>query len=370
MLSTVKISNRQMTIITCLFSIGTTILVAPSTLAANAQQDAWICALLGNAVGLGLAWLYISVGLFYPKNNLLEINERILGKWLGWLVSCFFLFTMLLSSAQVLFYIGNFLKTNMFPETPIIALHILFLLVVMLAAHLGLETFARSIELFVPLLLLLFFSLIFFLFPSMEIENIQPILEADGKSLVKGTLTFASMTYLTLPTLLVFFPVCLTDPRSARKYFIAGGLIAGLKLSMVILVSILVLGPDGSILYAYPSYTLAQRISIGNFLQRVEAIVAILWFFTIFVKLSMYFYAGLISMTHVFRLRTYKPLIIPTAFVVAVFSLIVYPNTAYMAKWDVDAWFPYSLIFGLFYPLLLLVVGLIRAKTKPGRDPS
>ncbi|MGF9822477.1 GerAB/ArcD/ProY family transporter [Brevibacillus agri] len=265
MLSNVTISNRQMMIITALFCIGTTILVAPSTLAADAKQDAWICAILGNVVGYGLAWLYIAVGLLYPNQNLLEINERVLGKWLGWAVSLLFLFTMLLASSQVLFYIGNFLITHMFPETPIIALHILFLLVVMLAMRLGLEAFARCIELFTPLLLLLFCSLIFFLCSNMEFENVQPILEASGNGIMRGTMSF-------------------------------------------------------------------------------------------------------VSMVQVFRLRTYKPLILPKAFLVVVFSLIVYPNTAYMNQWDVDAWLPYSLIFGLFYPLLLLIVGLIRKKR--GRDSS
>ncbi|MGW9530536.1 GerAB/ArcD/ProY family transporter [Paenibacillus terrae] len=49
----VKISSRQLLILTILFTIGTAILVIPSVMAATAKQDAWIGALVGVGAGLG-----------------------------------------------------------------------------------------------------------------------------------------------------------------------------------------------------------------------------------------------------------------------------------------------------------------------------
>ena len=50
MLKDVKISVRQFAVLVMIFTIGTTILVIPSGLAADAKQDAWLAAMLG--VGL------------------------------------------------------------------------------------------------------------------------------------------------------------------------------------------------------------------------------------------------------------------------------------------------------------------------------
>ncbi|MED4753493.1 endospore germination permease [Brevibacillus choshinensis] len=367
-MTTVKITVRQMMIITMLFTIGTTILVAPSTMASASGQDAWISASLGTGAGLGLGWLYTSLGLLYPANNLLEINELVLGKWLGKFVSILFVFTMFLFSSQVLYYIGNFLATHFFPETPIQFLILLFLIIPIVAMRVGIEPFARAVELFFPWFLLLFFCLVMFVLPKAEFVNIQPVLEANGKELFKGALWFVSITYLTAPTLLMFFPVCVNRPIPFKKGFLMGGLLGGLMLILIILLSILVLSAKVTILYNYPSFILGRQINIGNFLQRLEAIVAILWFLTIFVKLTMYNFAAVFGLAQLCRLRTYRPLIMPSGILIATFSLIVYPNFAYQQTWDAGTWLPYSLLFGLLYPLCLLIIGSIRKKQ--GRTES
>ncbi|MDF2684449.1 MAG: hypothetical protein K0R47_5639 [Brevibacillus sp.] len=368
MLATVKITVRQMMIITMLFTIGTTILVTPSTMASTSGQDAWISALLGTVAGLGLGWIYTSLGLLYPGNNLLEINELVLGKWLGRLVSTLFVFTMFLFSSQVLYYIGNFLATHFFPETPIQFLILLFLIIPVAAMRVGIEPFARAVELFFPWFLLLFICLVLFVFPKAEFVNMQPILEASGIEIFKGVIWFVSITYLTAPTLLMFFPAVVNRPLPFKKGFLVGGILGGLILILIILLSVLVLGAKVTILYNYPSFILGRQINIGNFLQRLEAIVAILWFLTIFVKLTMYNFAAVIGLAQLCRLRTYRPLILPSGILIATFALIVYPNSAYQQTWDVNTWIPYSLLFGLLYPLGLLIIGSIRKKQ--GRTES
>lgn len=45
-----------------------------------------------------------------------------------------------------------------------------------------------------------------------------------------------------------------------------------------------------------------------------------------------------------------------------VLSLTVYPDVSYAIMWDVLVWVSYALVHGLFLPLLILAVGLIRKK--------
>lgn len=360
--TTVKITVRQMMIIIIMFTIGTTILVAPSTLAQAAGQDAWISASVGVLVGLGIGWLYASIGMLYPGHNLLQIHELILGKWLGMLVSLLFVLTMLLFCSQVLYYIGNFLATQFFPSTPIQFLILLFLIIPVVSLRLGIEPFARAAEIFFPWFLFLFLFLVLFILPKAEITNIQPVLEASPKDLVKGVLWFISITYLTAPALLMFFPLCINDTSTFRRGFMLSNLIGGFMLVLIIMLSILVLNPKITILYNYPSFILGRQINIGDFFQRMEAVVAIIWFLTIFVKLTIYCFSAITGLAQLLKLRSYRSIILPTGVLIATGALIVYPNNAYMQKWDTDTWIPYSLLLGILYPLLLYVIGSIRKK--------
>ncbi|MCM3769008.1 MULTISPECIES: hypothetical protein [Priestia] len=51
---------------------------------------------------------------------------------------------------------------------------------------------------------------------------------------------------------------------------------------------------------------------------------------------------------------------IGSTIIVVVLSITVYPSVTYQKVWDTETWLPYSLIIGLIYPLVLLIVGLFR----------
>lgn len=131
---------------------------------------------------------------------------------------------------------------------------------------------------------------------------------------------------------------------------------------ILILLSTLVLGPFVSASVSYPSYELAMRINIGTFLQGIEILIAIMWFISLYFKLSIYFYGTVSSFAQIFGLKEYKVFTLPFAIMVIVLSITVYPSISYQKVWDSETWLSYSLIFGLIYPLLLFIVGLFRKR--------
>ena len=73
MLKDVKISVRQFAVLVIIYTIGTTILVIPSGLAADAKQDAWIAAIIGVGLNLLIVCLYNKVGDCFPDMTLIRI---------------------------------------------------------------------------------------------------------------------------------------------------------------------------------------------------------------------------------------------------------------------------------------------------------
>lgn len=361
MLENGKIGVRQFTVLVIIFNIGSSILVAPSGLASGAKQDAWIAAILGVGVSLLLVGLYNALGSRFPDRTLAEYSEVIFGKWLGKMVSLLFFSYFFILAALLLREIGDFMTTQIMPQTPIQSIHIIFLGIVIMATRLGLEPMTRASEILFPWVILLFLFLVFFLTPQMEFTKMQPVLAEGIKPVLRATFTFLGLPFLELVVFLMIYPY-VNRTKEARTAFWAGTLIGGTVLILISAATILVIGPDLTARQIFPSYVLAKKINIGNFLQRVEAIMAGIWFITIFFKLSICFYASSLGLAQTLQLKDYRFLTLPLGMILLVLSLVSSPNFVYFKTFVAEIWTPYSLTYGLFLPLLMLGVTIFREK--------
>ncbi|AET58580.1 GerAB/ArcD/ProY family transporter [Paenibacillus terrae] len=368
----INISARQLMILTTLYTVGSAILIIPSGMALVAKQDAWIAALVGVGAGLLILYLYIKLAALYPQMTLIGMMEALLGKWLGKAVGLLFFATFFINApVAVLFYLGNFMTTQMIPETPMPAVNILFALIILLAVRLGLEVIARSAELMFPLFILLYISLTVLVVSNVKLENVQPVLEAGVGPIWSAALSFVSTAFLPHIVLLMIFPASVNRFDQARKAIFTGSLIGGFMLVVVVALAILVLGPDLTARNIYPSYALAKKISIGHFLQRIEAIMATMWFISLFFRITVYMHSTVTAIAQIFHLKNDRQLVLPLGILLVVMSIIVYPNVPYQQAYDTKTWIPYSLSLGLFFPLLLLSIhALKRLGTKKNNRPD
>ncbi|MGE7694549.1 endospore germination permease [Lysinibacillus sp. NPDC094177] len=354
------ISSRQFMIITFLFSIGTTILIIPASLTSEAKQDAWIAAIIGVVLSLPVIKLFVAFGKRTSTLTFVEANEKILGRFFGKLTAIGFIIICLLSSGELLYIIGIFMKTSIMPETPTMAFAFLFSIIIIYAAYLGIEIFARSAEILCPIFILIFIFFVACISPSIHIENLQPIMETSKKSLFFGMIRFISLFSFPLAVLLTIFPSAVNVQKSAQKGFYIGTIFGGIVLITIITLCILVLGPANTASRTFPSYSLAQRISIGNFLQRIEVIMAAMWIISIYIRTFMYFYAAVIGIGQVFKIKNHRPLIFPLGMISLGLSQIVHPNIIHSDIYNRETWPMYSFVFMILLPLVLLLVAKIR----------
>ncbi|EON72336.1 GerAB/ArcD/ProY family transporter [Lysinibacillus sphaericus] len=281
------ISSRQFTIITLLYSIGTGILIIPASITKDIKQDAWIVAIIGVVLSLLLVKLFISLADRTPTLTFVEANEKILGKFFGKFTAIGFISLTFLSAGELLYFIGIFMKTEVMPETPTMAFALLFSIIIVFATYLGIEVFARSAEILFPMFMFIFIIFVVCISPEVDIKNIQPIFEASSKSMASSIVLFMSIFSFPLVVLLMIFPSTVNVHKSAKKGYYIGTIIGGMVLIIIIALSILVLGSTNTAQRAFPSYALAQRISIGNFLQRIEIVMAFMWLCSIYIRTFM-----------------------------------------------------------------------------------
>lgn len=357
-----KINAYQFLLLVILFSIGTSILIIPSILAGEVKQDAWIVAILGTLIGLLIIWLYCIIGQWFPQLTFVQINEKILGKWVGKLTSLVFVIMSFIYAATLLFYSGTFLNIHFMPDTPMAAMNILMTIIIVMGVYLGIETIARSAEVFILVFIVLFFILIVSIIPEIKLENIQPIFESNPKKIFESSLSVIEVTSINAIVLLMIFPAFINDIKKGKKFFFIGNLIGGIIIIILTFLCILVIGAYGTAEEIFPGYELAKRINVGDFIQRIESLMSILWIIALYFKTTTYFYASVLGITQIFNLKNYRSLTMPLGAVVVVLSLVLYPNVVYQKHWNETIGLLLSFSVGLFIPLLLVVVYFIRKK--------
>lgn len=356
-----KISARQFGLLVVLFTIGSSILIIPASLAADAKQGAWFGAILGSLFGILLVWLYTAISQNFPESTFVQLTEKLLGRWLGKTVSLFFIVFVFILGSLILRNIGDFLTTQIMPETPIQAIHVLFLIAVIIGARLGIETLARLVDLLFPWVALFFIILTVSLTPQMKLENIQPLFEGGIKPLVRSVLTMLSAPFMELIVFLMITPA-INRSDKIKASFLTGTLIGGMLLTLIVTLSILVLSAEITLRNLYPSYALAKMINIGDFIQRIEIIMAGIWFISIFFNLVLCFYASALGLAQVLNVQDYRILTFPLGMIMLVISILAYPNTAYYFSFFPKIWLPYAFTFSFFIPLLLLILSSIRRR--------
>ncbi|USK85841.1 GerAB/ArcD/ProY family transporter [Peribacillus asahii] len=355
MLNNEKISVRQFRVLVTLFTIGT---IAP---VAEAKRDAWIAVIFSAGLGLLVIWLLNTIALLFPTMNFVQIIETLFGKWLGKAISLFFLSLPFVYTAEMLYYSGNFLNTHLLPDTPVEVLYILTAIIVVMAVRHGLETFSRTAELsFIAFMIL--FLLLLFISPQIKFENIQPVLEDGINPLLHPTIQLLALFAFNAVILLMIFPSAVNQPKEAQKSFFIGNLMGISIILIMTILSILVLDPYQIERRLYPNYAMVKMINIGNFLQRIEVVIATMWIITVYCKTVLYFYATCLGIAQVLNLKDYRPLTLPLGMIIVTFASMLFPNVIEQRYWDSEIGFVFSLVIGGLLPLFMLGVAIFPKK--------
>lgn len=355
------ISIHQFSVLVILITIGDAFLILPATVSKVANQDAWLSTILALAFGLLIIYLFTTVGNLYPKLTLVQYNIKILGKWIGSIVSLFFFCYLFLTISLMLRELGDFITTQFLIQTPIQVIHFLFIIIVIMGVRGGLETIARTSELLFPLVFIFIFILFILVLPNIHLEWVRPILGNGIKPLLKGAFVASAFPFMELVVFLMILP-SINEKSKIKNGFYFGTFIGGFILVLIVLLCILVLGEMATSRNIYPTFTLAKVIHIGGTLQRVEGVLSIIWIITVFLKITLYTYSLHIGLVNLLKLDDYQILTLPFGMILFASAMLISPNISYLNKILANYWPFYDLTVAILLPLLLISVFSIRKR--------
>ncbi|WP_136479372.1 endospore germination permease [Acetivibrio thermocellus] len=342
------------------------ILSFPNTMAKIGGSAAWIVAIYISI--LAIIVFYITSKLYsnFEGKDIIDIGEILGGKALKIPLGILIIVFLVALSA---FYLRSFseeMKTMSFTMSPIGFIMLFFVLGMIISAYIGFEALIRFQSIMVPISVISFTLFIIALAPSMNIDNVKPILGLGPYNIfVKGAVRigdFAELIFLFL------LPPFIKKWDIFNRVGFIGLAICAIVLTSITFTFVSIFPYPVSTDDLLPTYELARIIKFGRFFERAESILVITWATIAFMYLSTAFYFLLHIFKKTFDLCYYQPLILPMALVIMSLSLLP-KRLMDSILLEAEVFRNYIWIIAFAIPLLLLIVARALNNKKSSNSP-
>ncbi|WRS27690.1 endospore germination permease [Oscillospiraceae bacterium MB08-C2-2] len=328
------------------------------------QQDAWLTVLLGFLFTMPQMLVFLGLMKSFPGKNLIEINDLVLGKWVGKIFSGLYIFFFITLMSLNLRDMGDFVQKTIMPRTPEYVTIILFILVCAWSARNGVEVVARYSVLFTLISFVVLLIATALNVNIMSWENFLPILRQPLKSYVQGAHIVSTIPLGELIIFLMIAPNVQSPPKKVRKYLFLGLVLGVSNLLLIILQDTAILG-NAIVLFALPPFEAFRMTAISPALSRMEILFAVSLIILMFFKIGLLHYVTTSALAQTTGMREFKHLALAVGTIGVVYALSVYSSTLeHMQSASKQVPFLW-LLFELILPLITLICAKVRGLSQP-----
>lgn len=324
MLEKGKISSKQAIYLLIITIISTAIIFLPATIYSKAKQDSWLSVILVGFFGILIAYIVAKLGIMFRDKTIIQYSQLILGRRLGQLAGLIFVIAFLYTNTVVIREFAELLVGAFYPTTPKSFFVLIIVLMSAYATYQGLEVIARVNEILFPIFIILIISIFFFNITEMNIQHLTPILANGITPILRGA-SSQTVWYAETIIMAIFIPF-LNIPTRAYRVTISSVIFVVLFGILAMTGIIAVFGDQTSNL-TFPFLALGRYIDIANFLQQLDSFILLIWVSGVFIKITVFHYCAVFSLSQLLKLESYKPLILPIGAIIAILSIIFWKDT-------------------------------------------
>ena len=272
-----KITVKQVCLIVICMIISPAVRLFNSNLSVEGSNDGWLGTLIAGAlmsVLIIVVWLMLKTG-----RNFSQILQYTLGNTVGRIfMGLYFVWGTVLVAVQMRCS-SQRLSSTIYPDIDIEIFILILTLLCIYGLSKGITTIARANEIILPITLGVIVLLLALLSENIKFDELLPIYNTREIFHV-ALCDFASFSYITL---VLFFNDELAEREKFKKYAIISVLIVT-SLSLLLFLTVVgSLGPYLMQKLPYPFFSVVKQISIGDFIQHIEAFVITLWILSDFI---------------------------------------------------------------------------------------
>lgn len=358
--SKIQINSRQLTLLMSNLLITKMTFSFPRYLFEACGNAAWIQAIYMSLFAYILFRISIAFFKYTGNKSILQLSERIGKTPLKLMITLIIAFIIVVHTATEMRTYLESAKIILLPRTKIEYMLLFFSVTVTLGVLGGFNSLATINALFFPFCLFFLATLVVFLAPSYNINNLFPIFGTGLKDIfLNGILDMHCFTDLLALNLLLPY---IGDIKTVTKSGTRAILISGTALVLICL--------SYGLTYPYPysteflliPYQLSRMIKAGEYFQRFEALFEFVWTLTHLLYSAIYIYILCDVLKNSLKLRSAKALVPPIVALISLLSflpssIIGFLNTSNLLKM-------YTAPLALLMPIIIPYI--YKYKTKGG----
>jgi spore germination protein KB len=342
-----------------LFQIGSSPLFY---LASQAGSDAWISVLIGMLCGM-LLLLAVTLPIHrrLPDKDLVGILHYAFGKWMGSVFGMAYFLYFCYQAIRNVREFGDLVIMYLLPQTPLMVIMFVFLTVAGYAVFKGIEIFARVTEILLPIMIVIYVTMFIFICFSgfFDLERLQPVFNNGFKKIASTAVPgLISFPFGEMVLFLMFWKYA--GPSSnTTKVTLISFLFTGLFISLTDIMIFASLGTLSEFCIV-PLLQVLNLLSISDFIERMDPIVALLLFGGVFIKMTAYFFGATLLFSQLFKLNR------PVAMVPV--GAVLFSGSMAFRSYMQHIWVGFELnvkyhfpIFQIYFPMFLLLVMMVRS---------
>lgn len=344
----------------------------PTGATALAGRATWLSALA--AIPLMILYVFFLSALMAQRQegeNLQELMLRIFGKTAGRIA-------LALIAAWMILYAGFTLRSGsdrfvitIYPNSSPGGFSAVMALVSFVAVLGSARSIVRSARIVMPIVLGALLLVLFFSMFSIHMDNLLPITVYDAVPVLKGSLAAIDIVSVGAYSL-CFFEGGTPNSPGRRKEFTKWSIGILLLLTALSISIIGSLGAEVTEILTRPFFVLVRNLVFFRTVERVEALLVMLWIFPDFLQISLFLFAAQYSLRLAlgkrpalhgeapFSFANGRWLIWLSTAAATVCALLIAPDSSSMLFWSQTLIPAMNLAFSFLFLPLIYIVGKVR----------
>lgn len=352
------LSPSQLTFTLVTSIMGVSILSMPGSVIKYAKQDGWISCILGTLYPIYLVFIADYMCRKFPKDNILKLSKKCLGKFLGTILNVIFISYFVFLATEIASGVSNILRIYMVSFITNYKLLSVLFLAPAFVAYKGIKTLGKVNELVFYLTIALYFIPIATLKYGL-ILNIMPVFGSGVINIIKSTKETA-YAYCGIEILFLIYPY-LQDSKILKKAALKSIIIVMVIYTFFTFMVIYYLGVDIIPKFLWPTIVISEAIKLP-IINNFRYIFMVLWSIIMLKSISNHYYSivyGLSELTSIAKRKTFVFLIYPILFYLS--SLYGNPT---LRRDFVNKTVPIYVIFNLIYVSIISLILYIKKGDK------
>lgn len=297
-----------------------------------AKLDSLFSIILGSIIGFIPLLIFIFINNRLQSENIFQKNIKTFPKIISPLLNIILIVTTFLIGVFSLYNITLFINYNLLNDINIIAIGLLLILSIIYLSSRGVKTIIRTSIIILGIFLLITLINIISLVPYTNPINLYPLMTTDFSNIYISSLYHMILISTPLFLLLVIPKKEVENAKKYKKYMIISYIISSIYTLINLILVISILGVELTSILQYPEIMILQKVSLLNFIERIEDILSFKILFDSFFILALSLFYIKIGIIDTFKFKGFKKnylFDIIVGIIMLVTSIILKPHNIY-----------------------------------------